>query len=123
ARVVACDVDPAAVEATRDNAGRNGVGGRIEVHQVPGLDAAAGADPLTSVGADRADVVVANIGAGALAELAPHLMSRLAPGGTLVLSGLLDEPTAEVIEAFSPLDVARVVHLEGWVAVVLRRDH
>lgn len=121
-RVVACDVDAVAVAATRDNADRNGVAGTIEVHQVPGLDAAAGGDPLASVGGDRADVVVANIGAGALVELAPHLLARLAPGGTLVLSGLLDEPPAEVLEAFASIDVERVVRLEGWAAVVLRRE-
>lgn len=116
--VVACDIDPGAVDATRDNAARNGVAERITVRQVP--DASAG-DPLADI--DGAfDVVVANIGAATIAALAPHLLARLAPGGTLVLSGLLDPPPPSVTAAVAPAAVRRTEELDGWVALTLSTD-
>lgn len=108
--VVACDVDPAAVAATRATAERNGVGERVEVH--PGLDQVDG----------RFDLVVANIGAATLVELAPALLRRLSPAGALVVSGLLDPPPAEVAAAYRPLAVDRDDRLAGWAALTLRQQ-
>ncbi|QYG91999.1 methyltransferase domain-containing protein [Iamia sp. SCSIO 61187] len=109
---VAVDVDPAAVAATRDNARRNGVDDRVTVPP-------AGATPLTGVDGTF-PVVVANIGAAALRELAPALVARVAPGGTLVLSGLLDPRPADLAAAFAPLAVAADDRLDGWTALTLR---
>lgn len=115
--VVACDIDPAAVAATSENAGRNGVGARVETRLVAG-DAD---DPLAPIGG-AFDVVVANIGAASLVALAPHLLARLGPDGVLVLSGLLDPPPASVAAAFAPLRVVDDVRLDGWTALTLSID-
>ncbi|MGY6501860.1 MAG: 50S ribosomal protein L11 methyltransferase [Acidimicrobiales bacterium] len=113
--VEACDLDPAACRATTENAERNGVADIVRVHRV---DVEAAADPVAMI--DRqAGLVVANIGAATLVEVAPNLSARLAEGGTLVLSGLLDPAPPEVVTAFTPLRLVRSVTLDGWVALTL----
>jgi len=106
---VGVDLDPAAVEATRANAERNGVADRITT-----ATALSGVDGVF-------DVVLANIGAAALRELAPALVARVAPGGTLVLSGLLDPPPADLARHFAPLDLVADERTDGWTALVLAR--
>ena len=90
ALAVAVDHDPQALEATRDNAAENGVADRIQVY------APEDQPRLT------ADVLVANILAGPLVELAPRLAELVAPGGALALSGVLEEQAPEVAAAYSP---------------------
>ena len=77
--VTAVDHDPQALEATRDNAAKNGVLERIDI--LPPDQA-----PNTEF-----DIVLANILAGTLVELAPQLQPRVTPGGQLLLSGILLE--------------------------------
>jgi ribosomal protein L11 methyltransferase len=111
-RTVGVDVDPVAVQVARENAGRNGVA--LELSTLP-----AGEVPGTF------DLVLANILANTLVELAPDLAARLAPGGALVLSGLLGPQVQDVLLAF----LARGLRLapggdrrEGeWAALVLER--
>lgn len=105
-RVVAVDVEVAAVEATRANAAANGV----EVDA--SLDALAAVD-------GSYDVVVANIGAAALRALAPDLVARLAGGGTLVLSGLLDPPPLDLAARYGPLGLRATRTEDGWSALLL----
>ena len=107
--VTAIDIDPAAVVATTDNAARNGVSGLVSVSGAS-LAAVAG----------RFDVVVANIGATVLVELAPLLVTRVAPGGWLVLSGLLEERWPTVVEPLGGLELVEVRRAGGWAAPVLR---
>lgn len=118
-RVEAFDIDPAAVEATAANAERNGVAHRVRPHLVP-LDRAS--DPLSGFTPSKterdADIIVANIGAAALVDLAPNLLKHLAPNGVLVLSGVLDPPPPEVAEAYAPR-AATVTTLDGWSALTL----
>lgn len=109
ATVVATDIDPAAVAATIVNAARNGVADRIDVS----------ARPLAAV-PGAFDVVVANIGASVLRELAGDLAAHVRPGGHLVLCGLLEEQADGVLErlrGFAELDRPAE---DGWVALVLR---
>lgn len=124
ARVVAVDIDPAAVAATRANAAANGVADRIEASSVgPPGGRAGGQDPPVGSLASLPgpfDVVVANIGAATLVALASDLVGLVAPGGVAVLSGLLDPPPPEVGAAHAPLAVAGVPSLDGWSALVLR---
>lgn len=111
AGVTAVDVDPAAVAATRANAARNGFADRLS----------ASTRPLRSV-AGRFDVVLANIGAAVLVELARPLAERVGTGGRLVLSGLLDAQVPRVVErveAAGPVRLAEVRRGEGWAAPVL----
>ncbi len=67
------------------------------------------------------DVVLANIGAGVLRELATVLAARLAPGGRLVLAGLLVEQVDAVLDAYPGCTEVGRACADGWVATVLRR--
>lgn len=114
---VGIDTDPEALVATRANAARNGVADRLAAH------APATTGPATRDGGF--DVVVANIGAATLRELAADLVAAVAPGGTLVLSGLLDPPPPDLAAdppgPFAPLRLVERRRLDGWTALVLRR--
>ncbi|GIX21935.1 MAG: ribosomal protein L11 methyltransferase [Gammaproteobacteria bacterium] len=96
-RVCAVDVDPQALAATAANAAANGLAEAVEIH-------AAGAEP-----AGPYTLVVANIVSGVLIELAPTLTARLAPGGTLLLAGVLSEQIEAVCAAYRPQ--LRLAHL------------
>ena len=99
--VDAVDIDPAAVQATRDNAQANGVELRARFP-----DAAAGAY----------DLVLANILATPLRLLAPLLCGHLAAGAPLVLAGILERQAGELAAAYAPwLDLAVLEEDEGWV--------
>lgn len=103
--VVAIDIDPQALAATRDNAQRNGVS--IDVR------AAGGALPEPS------DVVMANILSNPLKLLAPMLASLVAPGGSLVLSGVLVRQAEEVIACYPPeLRMTTAAERDGWACLV-----
>ncbi|MFC5705714.1 50S ribosomal protein L11 methyltransferase [Aeromonas eucrenophila] len=85
ARVIGIDIDPQAIQASRDNAERNGVAGQIELY-LP-------ADQPQGV---EADVVVANILAGPLRELAPLITGHGKPGSLMALSGVLESQAPEL---------------------------
>lgn len=99
--VLGVDIDDKAVEAATDNAARNGV--RIEVRH--------SRQPLS----DRFDIVVANILTNPLCVLAPLLAARVADGGRIALSGVLETQTEQVIAAYAPFLPLRVgaIH-DGW---------
>lgn len=88
-RALAYDIDPQAVIATRENAKANGVGERLDIT----LRQADLVEP--------ADVVVANILAGPLIELATQILDLTITGGRLVLSGILSEQVPEVSSAYA----------------------
>lgn len=106
ARAVATDSDPQAVQATTDNADRNGLAARLQVcapHALP-----PGPYP----------VVVANILAVALATLAPQLTSMTAPGGRIALSGILPGQDADLLSLYAAgFDDLRVIEHDGWVRI------
>lgn len=107
--VMAIDVDPAALSATEANSAANGVAEQIR----------ASTTPLAQV-TGTFDVVLANIGACVLCDLADELGRRIAPAGILVLSGVLEEQADDVLRCFPALsEVARPVEA-GWAALVLR---
>ncbi|HHQ4643331.1 TPA: 50S ribosomal protein L11 methyltransferase [Aeromonas veronii] len=85
ARVIGIDIDPQAIQASRDNATRNGVADQIELY-LP-------ADQPQDV---EADVVVANILAGPLRELAPLIAGHGKPGSLMALSGVLESQAPEL---------------------------
>ena len=116
AQVLAVDIDPQALLATRDNALRNGVAAGIEVR---GVDAA-GSAPHAVL--PPAFCVMSNILAGPLIELAPVLTAACEAGGYLLLSGLLKTQAYAVKAAYSPaFDMVRVVERDDWCCIYARR--
>ena len=109
ARVTAVDIDPQAHAATRANAERNRVRSRIRV----------GSPELAS--GECADVLVANILAGPLIALAPHLQDLMARGARLALAGILDRQAGEVAQAYEYVEWEPPEHLDGWVRLNARR--
>ncbi|MDX5333892.1 MAG: 50S ribosomal protein L11 methyltransferase [Gammaproteobacteria bacterium] len=111
ARVTAVDIDPQALTATRDNAARNGVDdARLHVDYPEGL------------GGTTADLVMANILAGPLVELAPDMAGRVRPGGAIVLSGILREQAETVRQAYSAwFDMDPPAFREDWTRLTGRR--
>jgi len=108
--VLAVDNDPQAVTATPENARANGVSDRVRSHGVED-------DP-----GGTADLVIANILAGTLQELASYLASRTAPGGDLVLSGILEEQAEAVAASYAPwFEMGPPVEQDGWVRLDGRR--
>jgi ribosomal protein L11 methyltransferase len=102
AEVLGVDIDDKALEAAAANAQRNGVHLALQHSREP-LEA-------------RFDRVVANILTNPLCVLAPALAARLAPGGRLALSGVLETQAEQVIAAYAPFLPLRVgASREGWV--------
>ena len=106
--VLGIDIDEKAVEAARDNAARNHAALRLQHSAVP-------------VG-DTFDLVVANILTNPLCVLAPAIAARVAPGGRVALSGVLETQAAQVVEAWAPHIALHVgaAH-EGWIRLEGRR--
>jgi ribosomal protein L11 methyltransferase len=103
----AVDIDSAAVTATLANAQANGVQLRAGLPEQ-----ASGVYPL----------VLANILATPLKLLAPLLAGHVAPGGWLVMAGILERQAAEITAAYAPwLDVQVADQQEGWVLMCARR--
>lgn len=109
AKVVAIDTADAAVNATTDNAARNGVSDVI----------CAGSTPLAVVEGSF-DLVVVNILAPALIELAEHLKRVTRQSGTLVISGILEGRHDPVLAALEPMTAVGTEVMDGWAAVELR---
>jgi ribosomal protein L11 methyltransferase len=115
--VIASDIDPVAVEVTRENARANGEGPLVRGVTADGLDhpALAGQAPY--------DLVVANILAGPLTRLAPAIARALEPGGVLILSGLLAWQENLVASFYRPQGlILRTTRRAGvWTALLLER--
>ncbi|MDG2326216.1 MAG: 50S ribosomal protein L11 methyltransferase [Halioglobus sp.] len=105
------DNDPQALVASKDNAQRNGVDSAVLTVALPGQY---DADHWQQ----RADTVIANILAGPLMELSNTLLHCLKPGGTLMLSGLLNTQAPGMIEHYAPWVSLRIAgEHEGWVCL------
>ncbi len=109
--VVGVDTDPQALDASRENARRNGVADdRLSLYLPE-------AEPTT-----QADVMLANILAQPLIGLAPHLAKLTKPGGDLVLSGILSHQAREVMAAYEPWFIMdEPEQREEWIRLTGRR--
>jgi ribosomal protein L11 methyltransferase len=108
---VAVDVDPIAVEAACANVALSDLGGVVAVRE----------GSVEAVGERQFDVVVANIIARIILELAAALVARVRPGGTLILAGIFADRAAEVQAALARLGVFVRAIVDGdWVALVGR---
>jgi ribosomal protein L11 methyltransferase len=104
AKCIATDIDPVAVDVARDNAAINGVklghcAGELLIGVADGMDS-----PLLTARGPF-DLLIANILAGPLVELAPAFAQALAPGGTIMLAGLLDTQAEAVRAAYEAVGV------------------
>ncbi len=115
--VMASDIDSVAVEVTRENAVSNGEGPLVRAVTADGLTHPALAAKVPY------DLVIANILAGPLTLLAPQIARAAAPGGTIVLSGLLRWQENSVLAFYRPHGlVFRGARRDGpWSALVLER--
>ncbi len=102
--VIGIDIDPQALQASRDNAERNGVADRLSVYL-----------PQDQPAGLTADVVVANILAGPLKELSPIISGLVRPGGRLALSGILETQAEGLNQVYDQwFDMAEPVFREEW---------
>ncbi|WJY14786.1 50S ribosomal protein L11 methyltransferase [Pectobacteriaceae bacterium CE90] len=107
ARAIGIDIDPQAIQASRDNAQRNGVSERLELYL-----------PQNQPTDLSADVVVANILAGPLRELAPLISELPKTGGYLGLSGILATQAVNVAAAYQDkFQLDPVVEKEEWCRI------
>lgn len=112
-RVLACDIEPDSCRIAEENAALNRVESRMEVT----------GEPLQDL-EGAFDVVLANILAEENIRLASELVGRVAPGGALVLSGILLEKEEMVREAFAPFPLTgpEISRREEWSCLLYRRD-
>ena len=108
--VAAVDIEPAAIDATRSNAARNDLLSRIEVTWTPVAEVHG---PF--------DVVLANVEATTLIDLAPAVGALVAPGGWLGLSGISPAQVSRVAAAYLDLEPEVVTRRDDWAALVLTR--
>ena len=119
ARCIATDIDPVAVDVSRENAAINAVklghgAGELLLAVADGMDS-----PMLAARAPF-DLIIANILAGPLIELAPDFAKALAPGGTLILAGLLDTQADAVVRAYEGLGLKLQERSTGeWPVLLL----
>jgi ribosomal protein L11 methyltransferase len=118
ASVLATDIDPRAAEITAENARANNVGRYVTSVAATGFRHPAFEErgPF--------DLILANILARPLADLAPALARHLAQGGTAILSGLLPNQQREIVAAYrnQGLRLGRTAIRDGWLTLTLHRD-
>jgi ribosomal protein L11 methyltransferase len=115
--VLASDIDPASVRVARENARLNQAGDLVQIICATGFSAPqfATRGPF--------DLVLANILANPLRQLATPMARHLAPSGLVILSGLLNHQAASVITAYRSRGLVplRHVRIDGWSSLLLRR--
>jgi ribosomal protein L11 methyltransferase len=115
--VLASDIDPASVKVAAENAVLNEVGHHVRVIRAIGFAAAdfGRRGPF--------DLVLANILANPLRQLAGPMTRHLAPGGRVILSGLLTPQVPAVIAAYRARGLVPLKHMriQGWSSLLLRK--
>lgn len=115
--VVATDIDPLATAKSVENARLNRAGPWMRVETASGFRS-----PLIAANAPY-DLIFANILAGPLMRLMPGIWANTAPGGNVILSGILDEQALGIcaIARSFGFRILRRSALEGWITLVLER--
>lgn len=115
--VLATDIDPVATDVARENVRLNRMQSFVHCATAKGFHHPAfrRAAPF--------DLIVANILARPLMQLAPAMAGHLAPGGTLILSGILDRQRRAVVAAYAGqrFRLMETIHMEGWSTLRLER--
>jgi len=110
-KAVGIDYDPQALIASRDNAEKNRVSDRLEVMKTAPQNL------------EKADILIANILAGVLIELAETIASLVKPGGKIILSGILPEQADEVADAYRCFfNMEPAVEKNDWIRLQGQRN-
>lgn len=113
--VLATDIDPVATRVAAENVRRNGIATGISLETAPGFHS-------TSFRRHGPfDLIIANILARPLMRMAPDLVSHLAPGGSVILSGILASQRWKVLSAYNGVKLrhVRTIWRNGWVTIHL----
>ena len=103
---IGTDIDPQAITASQDNAAANGVNSKLDLYLPNDMPDA------------QFDIVLANILAGPLTELAEALAMHCKTGGHIVLSGILESQSEKIIQAYSPwFELEPITVKEDWIRV------
>ena len=115
--VLATDIDPVATRVAADNARRNGIVAGLTFATAPGFHSTA----FRTHG--PFDLIIANILARPLMKMAPQLVAHLAPGGSVILSGILAEQRWKVLAAYNGQNLkhVRTIWRNGWVTICLTK--
>ncbi|MBB3963386.1 50S ribosomal protein L11 methyltransferase [Rhizobium metallidurans] len=115
--VLATDIDPIATRVAAENVRRNGIASGIVTETAPGFHSTAFSNhgPF--------DLIIANILARPLIKMAPQLVTHLAPGGSVILSGILASQRWKVLAAYNGAHLRHVCTIwrNGWVTIHLDR--
>jgi ribosomal protein L11 methyltransferase len=116
-RVLASDIDPLSVRVAADNARLNGTGDLVETIRASGISA-----PQFRKRAPF-DLVLANILANPLRQMATPMSRHLSPQACVILSGLLPSQAGAVISAYRAqgLVLKRHIRIEGWTSLLMRK--
>jgi ribosomal protein L11 methyltransferase len=116
-KVLASDIDPLAVRVARDNARLNGAGILVQTIRATGFSA------LEFTKHGPFDLVLANILANPLRQMATQMAKHLAPSALVILSGLLPHQAQSVIAAYRArgLVIKRHLQVEGWSSLLMQR--
>lgn len=107
AKVLATDIDPQALTATKENMSRN----EVDVHSIPCY-------LPQDMPSEAVDLVLANILCGPLIELFPQLSSLVKSGGKIIISGLLEHQKDEIIDTYSDdFTNFEVKQLDDWIRI------
>jgi len=114
--ILATDIDPVAVRVARENVRRNGIASGLRLVTAPGFHSSAFGQE------GPFDLIIANILARPLMRIAPQLAANLAPGGSVILSGILAEQRWKVLAAYNAVHLRHVRTLwrNGWVTIHLK---
>jgi ribosomal protein L11 methyltransferase len=113
ARVLATDIDGVSVRAARENMRLNRVGSYVEVIKADGVASLRRRGPF--------DLIFANILLRPLQRFATPLTKLVAPGGCIILSGILKSQANAVIAAYHGLVLERRIDIEGWTTLIMRK--
>ncbi|MBD9452904.1 50S ribosomal protein L11 methyltransferase [Rhizobium sp. RHZ02] len=115
--VLATDIDPVATRVAAENIRSNGIASGISTATAPGFHSTA----FSTHG--PFDLIIANILARPLIKMAPQLVNHLAPGGSVILSGILAAQRWKVLAAYNGAHLrhVRTIWRNGWVTIHLDR--
>ncbi|MCC2255008.1 50S ribosomal protein L11 methyltransferase [Ruminococcus sp. CLA-AA-H200] len=119
---VGTDLDPCAIDATKENMEVNGIG--TDSYEVMIGNIIDDREVQDKVGYGCYDIVAANILADVLVQLTPVIVNQLKPGGVYITSGIIDDKEQTVVDAVKAagLEVLSVTYQGEWVCVTARKN-